>query len=368
MNQCARNFIGAVALAFLLIPFNARANEKPIGILLAAGDIAVCPKDDDKDKDTRNGKATAGLIKQEIDDATVKYPGVEVRILALGDLAYNCGATGGFKCFDESWGQFKNLLLPVPGNHEYDPKRGEPPNEKCVKDSEKKPGEDHAKPYFKYFEDNEFAKQTEPLYSLRFPDREKGPWLLIGLNPYAGLSAATLKTLLDKETSMHCVLAFSHAALYSSGRHGHGQNSNINLSSPLVPLSGYKAIYETLHNARASVIVAGHDHHYEQLGRANAKGTAAKNGKAAMVKDGVRSFIVGTGGTHLHSEGKIGNKLKNDYENAWAFREAYDLQNYGILKIKLYPDHYEWEFIPTQPAAASMVVIRDVKKDDCNRT
>jgi hypothetical protein len=363
MNQPARNFIGAVALAFLLIPFGARADEKPIGILLAAGDIATCSKDPN-----RSGKATADLIKQEIKDASERYPGVEVRILVLGDLAYNCGRTRDFKCFDETWGQFKNLLLPVPGNHEYEAKRGVPPDERCLKKGETaKKGEEHAKPYFKYFEDNEFSKETEPLYSLRFPDREKGPWLLVGLNPYAGLSAAMLKALLDKETSLPCVLAFSHATLYSSGRHGHGQNSTINLSSPLIPLHGYKTTYEALYNARASVIVAGHDHHYEQLGRANAAGVAADKGKAAMVEDGVRSFIVGTGGTQLHSEGKIGNKVKNDYTDAWAFREAYDLQSYGILKIELLSASYRWKFVNTDPTSTTMQVITNVTSNNCNR-
>ncbi|MFH0302129.1 hypothetical protein AAFX91_34090 [Bradyrhizobium sp. 31Argb] len=56
-------------IAFALLISSARApdaqpSERPIGILLAVGDIASCHHDP-----TRNGKATAELIKREIASA-----------------------------------------------------------------------------------------------------------------------------------------------------------------------------------------------------------------------------------------------------------------------------------------------------------
>ena len=52
----------------------------PIGILLAAGDIAHC------DANKAEDEATAELISKEIDAAKKKK--IPIRVLALGDLAY----------------------------------------------------------------------------------------------------------------------------------------------------------------------------------------------------------------------------------------------------------------------------------------
>jgi len=72
----------------------------------------------------------------------------------------------------------------------------------------------------------------------------------------------------------------------------------------------------------------------------------------------VRSFVVGTGGTRLHG---------NDYKRKWAFTEAYDLQSYGVLRIDLYSGSYSWEFLPTKENKASFQVLKEVRRDDCNR-
>jgi hypothetical protein len=76
-----------------------------------------------------------------------------------------------------------------------------------------------------------------------------------------------------------------------------------------------------------------------------------------MVGDGVRSFIVGTGGTRLHN---------NDYQKKWSFTEAYDLNRYGILKIVLFENSYQWEFITASPSNTSIKVIKTGNADSCN--
>ena len=68
-----------------------------------------------------------------------------------------------------------------------------------------------------------------------------------------------------------------------------------------MPESSMAGIFQALHEGGASLLISGHDHHFEQLGRANAKAKDADKGKSAHAKDGVRSFVVGTGGTQLHS-------------------------------------------------------------------
>ena len=309
-------------------------SENVIGILLAAGDIAKCST---KPKNQGKQNETANLLQHEI----AKASNIPVRVLSLGDLAYDHGQD--FKCFNESWGAHQNIMLPVPGNHDYETNNGAP--------------------YYKTFKGKLTelnADSKEGFYSVKFPDETNGPWQLIGLNSNVGVGASSkqakwLKTELEKASTIPCVLAFSHAFFYSSGRHGHGQNSHIDLSKPLVPEKTMRALFETLYDSRASVFVAGHDHHFEQLGRANAKGQATNTG--------VRSFVVGTGGAKLHGEESKGN----DYQKKWDFQEAYDLKSYGILKLELRPRDYSWMFIPTKDNATTMVVKRDIKSDTCNR-
>jgi acid phosphatase type 7 len=342
--SAGRIFLVIVALLISTVRLSAQNSEKPIGILLAVGDIASCHRDP-----TRSGAATAELIKREIASAKAIDQNLEVRVLALGDLAYDHGSPQSFRCFDATWGAFKDKILPVPGNHDYETSKGAA--------------------YFKYFETtlrNVKAAKGKAYFSLEFPPPadpdDNRSWLLIGLdsNVETGANSEQVRWLKAElsRTKRRCVLAFSHAFFYSSGRHGHHENSTVTLTKPLVPEKAAHAFFNTLYAGRASVFVAGHDHHYEQLGRANAEGKAADNGMAAMVPDGVRSFVVGTGGKALYSD---------DYQKKWAFTEAYDLRSHGVLKIELYPDSYRWAFLPTKPNDASFKVVRDVRTDRCNR-
>jgi len=378
----------AIAAAFALgcaVPVvSARAEaqvKQPVGMLLAVGDIAECltaadkkdltspnPKKRARAKEhtsNKSGAATAALIRQEIEKAKAQYPDIQVRVLALGDLAYDCGATSAFRCFHDTWGQFETdkILLPVPGNHEYRRKKGDLPKDRCLKRGESTAGsQKHAKPFFKYFENNDFAKVERGFSVLRFPDQKDGPWVLVGLNPYlkTGLSAADLKARLNgDEKDFRCILAFSHPPYYSSGEHGHDDIKQADAALGLTELLS-SDVRTALYESRVTVLVAGHDHHYEQLGRANAMGNDDDNGAAAIDNDqGVRSFVVGTGGTHLYS---------TIYSHNWMFREAYDLNSRGVLRITLYATSYEWAFVPTKDNAASFKAIKNAPfTGDCNR-
>jgi hypothetical protein len=343
MTVPIRGLAALATLSLSLASINGlQALDKPIGILLAAGDIATCSTDE-----TKSGKATADLIKLEIAKARELDPGIQVRVLALGDLAYDSGAN--FDCFNATWGQFKEKILPVPGNHDYTTKKGAA--------------------YFKYFEStlkDLKADKKSAFYSVEFPTPDGSPdntsWLLLALNSNTdtGASSDQIKWLaseLERTKAKRCVLAFTHAYFYSSGMHGH--NDSPHLASPLRPLEETRAMFATLYTRHASLFVAGHDHHYEQLGRANAEAKPADRGQAATVPDGVRSFVVGTGGKRLYGR---------DYQKKWSFTEAYDLKSYGVLRIELFPNSYRWEFLPTKPNTASMKVIRDIKSDICNRS
>ena len=314
-----------------------RAEERPIGIILAAGDIATCSTDP-----VRNGTATASLVMREIEKARASYPDVEVRVIALGDLAYDRGSAGSVACFDKSWGQFRDRILPVPGNHDYE-------------------FDGKASAYFSYFNSTFAALNANEkigTYALDFPSTGSSRWRLIALNSNTSTGAQSPQARwLESELQAargRCVIAFSHAFFYSSGFHGHKDAQDV--GQPLAPLEVMRPLFTTLYNYRTSVFLAGHDHHYEQLGRAGPNAKPDDLGLSAVAVDGVRSFVVGTGGKALYQK---------DYKKKWAFTEAYDLRSFGILKIELHPTSYSWEFLPTVPSS-SMVIVKQMNSDICN--
>jgi hypothetical protein len=89
----------------------------------------------------------------------------------------------------------------------------------------------------------------------------------------------------------------------------------------------------------------GHDHNYEQFARQDAEGNPAA--------DGIRSFVIGTGGTLL---------TKVDYDKRARNSETIYGGSIGILKVVLFENRYEWSFLPAtdvpKPSLAE-------SKDEC---
>src|SRR5215831_12771499 len=76
--------------------------DDPVAVLVGAGDVASCD-------DLAGAKATAKLIEN--------IPGT---VFVVGDLAYPDGSEEQFtKCYDPTWGKFRDRTRPVPGNHDY---------------------------------------------------------------------------------------------------------------------------------------------------------------------------------------------------------------------------------------------------------
>jgi acid phosphatase type 7 len=335
----------------------ATSEPDPIGILLAAGDIAFCNNGEEE-----MAKATGKLALRLAKEAEARN--IPVRVLALGDLAYRRGTKDDFKCFDRAWGEkLEKYLLPVPGNHEYgDPNRH----------------------YFAYFK----TKRSIPLvfqqgqekgyFSLNFPHEALGPWRLIGLNSELGGGEMTaqidwlagdLNKPLEGGQKPRCVLAFWHKPVLSSGSHGHGdceqgedckkrgaalcrpENANQRFCEDArTMLPAYGALFQQ----RASVVLAGHDHHYEQFVRHDP--TGKRN------EQGLRAFVVGTGGKKLYA---------TRYEKRWwkspeVLSEVYDHKTYGVLRLALYPDRYSWSFVSTTGAQFPLKDGLTVNSDTCN--
>jgi len=344
-----------LSLAIVVLPLIVGSFVRPalaqdanttIGILLAAGDVSHCPTEDAKP-----AKETAKLIRAEIADA--KGKNVPVRVLVLGDLAYQFGTKDELDCFRNRWGDFYQIMLPVPGNHEYEKKNRD------------------GTPYFDHFKTEpsvivdgqkvslvNLNGEKKGFYALNFP-HDDGPWRLIGLNAYVGGTNPKLKgsaqaawkkqkreataaqldwleanlELSKAANKARCVLAFWHPPIVSSGEHGHDDKKADN--APLISERPMKEAFRKLHEHGASVVVAGHEHVYEQFAPHDADGRAAADGI------GIRSFVVGTGGTSL---------TKDTYTTRPPTAEGPLLGKskgrHGVLKIELFNDRYSWEFLP----------------------
>lgn len=245
-------------------------------------------------------EATAELIRAE--------PGATV--LALGDLAYNDGTAEEFEnCYGPSWGQFDSRTYPVPGNHEY--------------------RTDGAAPYFDYW-GSRAGEPGKGWYSF-----DLGEWHVVALNSNcdavdcdAGSEQEQwLRADLEANDS-RCTLAFWHAPRFSSGRHA-GTRS-------------VEDLWQVLLDHDVEVLLAAHEHLYERTAPLDADGAVDESA-------GVRQFIVGTAGGNFY---EFGERIPG--------HEAGFTDVYGVLRLQLHADSYEWEFLPVTPDGAD-----DAGSDEC---
>jgi hypothetical protein len=92
---------------------------------------------------------------------------------------------------------------------------------------------------------------------------------------------------------------------------------------------GVAPLWTALENAHADVVLGGHDHIYERYALQDASGNATP--------DGIREFVVGTGGESLNGISFPGQPNL----------QASDGSDYGVLKLTLHANSYSWGFITT---------------------
>lgn len=227
-----------------------------------------------------------------VGELAARLPGT---IALLGDIAYPDGSPADYAgCFDPTWGPIRSRLRPVPGNHEYQTA--------------------DASGYFSYF-GSAAGTAGEGWYSY-----DLGSWHVIALNSECDAiggcgSGSPQLAWLIADLAAHpaaCTLAYWHHSRYSSGLHGDDDMTD--------------ALWRALASAGADLVLAAHDHDYERL---------------APV-DGIRSFVVGTGGRSLYewpgSPGPSTEIRGND--------------TYGLLELTLRPADYSWRFVPAAGAGS----------------
>ena len=273
INKSIRLLTISILVIFLSLLIYAtsypEATATGAAILVGAGDISSCDNDNDE--------ATAKLLDT--------IPGT---VFVLGDNVYIDGTYRDFTdCYHPTWGRHKDRTKPVPGNHEYFT-----------------PG---AEGYFTYF-------NSIPSYYAY----DLGAWRIYALNSEIDVSGGSPQVKwLENDLAANprrCVLAYWHKPRWSS-RYEDGDHAT------------YEALWITLHEAGAELVINGHIHNYERFREMNAEGAAAS--------PGLREIVVGTGGVNL-----------DGYVTSLSTSEVRNASTYGVLKLILSPTGYSWQFVP----------------------
>jgi hypothetical protein len=232
-------------------------------------------------------------------------------IFTLGDNAYPNGSMENFRSeYRLTWGRHLGRTRPTPGNHEYN---------------------SGATGYFSYFGENA-GPAGAGYYSF-----ELGAWHIISLNSNfdfgVGVQPGSPQwTWLQEDLTANkakCTLAYWHHPLFTSARNG--------ANFPMKP------IFQALYDADADLVLSAHDHVYERFAPQTADG---RNDPAR----GIREFVVGTGGAPFYEFRATQPNSEQRIADAW-----------GVLKLTLLNDSYQWEFVTTPDGA-----VRDSGTTSCH--
>jgi acid phosphatase type 7 len=270
--------------------------------LVAAGDISCRPDLPETPTACRDAH-TANLVESLAPDA----------VAALGDLQYEGGEFANFiNAYDPTWGRFKAITHPAPGNHEY----------------EGDPERDAAPGYFQYF-GTAAGDPTQGYYRWSL-----GDWTMFVLNsgainytrpsglrpelpddcwPVSCMANQPQEQWLRAELATlpadSCVLAYWHHPRFSSGFSGQHQ-----------PHPETQPLLDALQEHDADLILAGHSHNYERF--------------KPLSPGGLTQFVVGTGGRNHHVPGP-----------QLATSEVLRADIFGVLELTLAPTGWSSRFV-----------------------
>lgn len=207
--------------------------------IIAAGDIADCLDTGDE--------ATAALVETMAGE-----------VVAIGDLTYPKAQLRYMQeCYGPTWGRFASRTRPVAGNHDWDD-----------------PYLSGWRTYWSWgSRATWYAWAPAPGWRAYVLDSDCS---FVGGCDVGSKQEAWLRADLAANPAA-CIVAFWHHPRFTSDSRGDH------------PETG--PLYAALHEYGADLVLAGHDHRYERFRPMLPNGT--------VHPDGIRSFVVGTGGTHL---------------------------------------------------------------------
>ena len=229
------------------------------------------------------------------DEATAALlDGLPGAVVTLGDNVYAGGSALQFaNCYDPTWGRHKARTRPSPGNHDY--------------------RVSGARAYYDYFGASA-GPSGRGYYSY-----DLGAWHVVSLNSNIDMSAGSVQERWLRAdlagTTARCTLAYWHHPRFSSGtRHG--------------SFAAAQPIWQALYDYKADLVLSGHEHNYERFA------PQAPDGSADSAR-GIREFVVGTGGgSHYAGHRAIANS------------QVFDGATFGVLRLTLGPESYDWQFVP----------------------
>jgi len=234
---------------------------------------------------SQGDEATAAILRQ-----------VGGTVFTAGDNAYESGTAGQYQsCYGPSWGRFKDRTHPAVGNHEY--------------------ATPMAAGYFAYF-----GAAAGPAGKGYYSFALNG-WRVFVLNSNCdavggcGAGSAQEQWLVAElaRYPTRCSLAIWHHPRWSSGLQG--------------STAEMQAMWEDLYSAGTELLVVGHDHVYERFAPLDAAGLPDR-------KRGIREFVVGTGGASHET-----------FRTPLPSSEVRNADTFGVLRLTLAPDAYQWEFL-----------------------
>ena len=261
-------------------------------VVAAAGDIAC----DQSDPNYHDGLGSSTACRQRY-TSDLLVDGNFDAVLALGDQQYESGSLSDFNAvYDPTWGRVKDITYPVVGNHEY--------------------GQSGASGYFDYF-GSAAGERGKGYYSF-----DLAGWHIVAINSNCDQvscsAGSTQESWLRADLAAHpadCTIAMWHHARWSSGHDGDN--------------TFMQTMWDDLVDADVEILLSGHSHDYERFAPQDANGSLDEAG-------GVRQFVVGTGGAFFTG---LGTGFDDN-------SQAHQNNTFGILKLTLRSDAYDWQFVP----------------------
>lgn len=215
-------------------------------------------------------------------------------VLILGDAQYDAGTLLEYQTwYHPKMGALTPLTHPAPGNHDYRTQ--------------------DAAGYFDYW-GSRAGVRGQGYYAVTL-----GAWRLIAANSncwyVGGCTGSTPQGSFIRQQIQapgSCELVFAHHPVFSDGPHG-DTNQGLHL-------------FQIAYYQRAELYLAGHDHSYQRFAPRRPDGVV----DAAT---GVRSFVVGTGGSDLTG---FGTTDRAEYRQNTKF---------GALRLVLHPSGYTATFV-----------------------
>ena len=292
-------------------------------MLLTTNGAASCPRLTPVENVKATFKSLTLLVvisDSELKRVLAAHPGALVQ--TAGDNVNNEPPPGSYDAeyedvYAPNWGSFLSVTHAAMGNHDVLPPGG-------------------ATPYFSYF-----GSAAGPAPGGYYSYNIGSSWHVIVLNSVCASAGgcgpgSAQYNWLNNDLANNpgkCILAAWHHPRFSSGQFG-----GTTTSAPF---------WDLLYQYKADIVINGHNHNYERFNLINPSEQA--------VSDGIREFLVGTGG----APGPTYTYAEHPLDPNEAIRNQAPL--YGVLQLSLNSSSYSWKFLP-----AAGYTFTDTGTTDCH--